>query len=79
MTTNGPIMFGETFNHNEIAKKEDVTSAGFFSVMAMKSVSHGIEVLCFGESFTLGVKSKPTDALAIKSLLLNIPVYLLDE
>lgn len=59
------IMFDPQFKHNEIANLlnlEKIVSAGFVG-----DCGNGIQ--CFGESLSLGLKSRPEDTNVIKRYL----------
>jgi hypothetical protein len=61
MTLPGPVIFTPSISHAKVELKEEVPlSAGFvdFTVNELGNLS----VKCYGESDSLGLASKPTDA-----------------
>lgn len=54
---NGFIIFPETFNHSSFGNKSNVISAGFCYANI-----EARECRCFGESVSLGIKSKEDDS-----------------
>ena len=59
---NTPILFPETLSHADIASKIGLEpiSAGFW-VVTPSSNGSGVKYEAFGESFTLGLKSREED------------------
>lgn len=53
----GFIIFPETFNHSNFGNKENVISAGFCYINTGEGLCR-----CFGESVSLGIKSKEDDS-----------------
>ena len=69
-----PLLFNECFQHKDFKNHGEIKSAGFFWVSDDKNESYGIKVTCYGESISLGVKSKPEeDEKEIKAMLLGVP------
>ena len=65
-----PILFPVELVHRDIV--HHAQSAGFFILQVM---AHGIEVYCWGESVSLGLKSnEAADARMIHSFVSNIAV-----
>lgn len=60
------ILFNESFQHQEFSHFGKITGAGFVS-FGMKG-GH-ISVSVYGESVSLGIKSKEKDLWAVKSAL----------
>ena len=60
-----PVIFGEYFKHTEIQTFKQATSAGFVSLQEVDTpegsqyyCSRMIKANCYGESVSLGIKSK---------------------
>ena len=73
----GAILFPPIISHDEMIKKENCKSAGFFSVGPDSNDPNGISVNCFGESVSLGLKSTPEDAIEVKCTILNMRPWML--
>ncbi len=63
----GPILFGPAIQHNEIATGYEIISAGFCDVFVNNKGD--VEVGVYGDSFSLGIKSKPEDEEKIRRML----------
>ncbi len=70
-----PVVFGEYFAHRDIKAMGEPTSAGFFSLKEVEArPEHDtcsvkwIEVHPYGESVSLGLKSKETDRFLLERL-----------
>ena len=64
------VLFCATMNHSDFLQmvhRDCILSAGFFFVDTLHDGS--IEVKAYGESVSLGIKSKKTDAWLIKRIL----------
>jgi len=60
-----PILFSELLNHSDVARGYKVVAAGFVSISSSVDTNDSgyspkyiIEVDCYGESTTLGIKSR---------------------
>ena len=68
-----PIIFNQIFNHSDFKDVGHIVSAGFVRITEVKEVAGMFEMhsepvaVCYGESTTLKLKSRPMlDAEAIK-------------
>lgn len=74
-----PIIFGEYYQHSKFQKLGEITSAGFVSIAEVPynreihNPRHsGIrykEAHCYGDSVSLGIKSKSSDKILIERIL----------
>jgi len=70
------VVFGEYAQHKDVGiKYHTATSAGFFTMQEIDTppnskfcCSRMIEVNCYGESISLGLKSKPDDKFLLEKL-----------
>ena len=66
-----PILFADFEDHNKIAEAlggvNKITGAGFCQFIS--GDNYKALVKCYGESFTLGIKSKPEDEILINRML----------
>ena len=66
-----PIIFWEGTSHDEVAKGQKVTSAGFCFISFDAEQEEWV-AKCFGESISLGIKSNPfEDELKFRYALNN--------
>lgn len=65
MSSAGPILFPDTFNHSDFWFAKPV-SAGRFSIV--EEGDFEVSVYVFGDSFSLGLKPREGDAAIIKRL-----------
>jgi hypothetical protein len=75
----GPIILSQLAKHSDIIRPEKCASAGFFWIDIDPKYEYGMNVVCFGESISLKIKSRPEDAKQIKALILDVEPYLLTE
>jgi len=70
ITKFAPILFAHTIIHSEI--KIPALSAGYFYLKLDSTAEEGFEVICYGESESLGIESHPPkDSKLIKEMLLG--------
>ncbi len=72
------ILFPEMVSHDDLFNRDQVISAGFFSVKPDKNEPYGIKVNCYGRSVSLKLSSRSTDAGKVKALLLGMEAWELD-
>lgn len=74
----GPVLFTDCYNHSDMKKIGAVKSAGFFYTQANPDAEYGLDVICHGESISLGIKAQPEhDAKQIKALILGVDLGML--
>ncbi len=70
ITLLSPILFDEGIKHSDL--RRDAKSAGFFHLKRDIKSEGGFDVICYGESTSMDLKSNPAkDAKIIKDFLLN--------
>ena len=70
LKSGSPILFGDASKHSEVARKENVQSAGFCFIQ-FKEDKDAYDITCFGESTSLGIKSNPEEDAKAISFLFN--------
>ena len=58
-----PIVFPNLIKHSEIARKEDIVSAGFCVIDGPENSQ------CYGRSDSLGIESRPEDTKILRRYL----------
>lgn len=69
---NLPVIFHSGLTHSDVARGlGEVTSAGFCDIYAGLDEGGGeeVSVSCYGDSFSLKIKSKPEDSILICTMI----------
>lgn len=64
------IIFADSMNHEYMADKKPVKSAGFCQIETYRNQFDDIraKISCFGESTTLNVKAEPNDSQILENI-----------
>jgi hypothetical protein len=73
-----PVIFGEYFKHTDVRTFKQATSAGFVSLKEVDTPESSqfccarmLKAYCYGESFSLGVKSRGEDDARLIERMFN--------
>lgn len=66
-----PIIFPESETHSDVARTVGAISGGFVKISPVYDVKKDVQIVaeCYGESISLGLKSRPEDSAILTSFL----------